>query len=422
MKPMTLSKNYLYLLVVLALVGATILAMQGASATYSHCDKDYSGYGYGHHDECKPSPAPSPTPSPSPAPSPSPSPSPAPSPTPPPSSGGGGGSGPSGPTVRLTANPSTITRGETSVLSWTSGNATKCQATGSWTGNKATTGEETISPDVTTIYGLVCTNDVGSGAAQTMVTVVTPGTNAGGGGGGTPQVDGASTTAPFYIACVVSPANAPVGNYVTFVAGQSGGIAPFTYVWTGDVSGVSKAARPFFNTPGIKRTTLLARDAAGSVARAQCAVNIYQPATTTVIRPAAPKPQPAQAPCNCATTTPPAPTQAVAPVCRTYTSCTDGLTYVTNGQANGAFINGVPTQGETRLVYDATTNQWKLISDSPGGISDGGLTNTAQSGLASLFITASGNPSRFTFLLIWYFMLLFLIGFVALLVSTLRRR
>jgi hypothetical protein len=269
----------------------------------------------------------------------------------------------------------------------------------------------------------MCTNDVGSGAAQTMVTVVTPSTNGGGGGGGTPQVDGASTTAPFYIACVASPANTSIGTVVMFVAGRTGGIAPFTYVWTGDVSGLNQAVSKIFPTPGIKRATLLARDGAGNFARTQCAVNIYKPIGTAPVPAGISKPQPVPTPesCDCATTTPPAPTQAAVPVCRTYTSCTDGLTYVTNGQANGAFINGVPTQGESRLVYDSATNQWKLVQNSLTGNPSETLGIPPQ-GLASLFITASGNPSRFTFLLIWYFMLLFLIGFVALLVSTLRRR
>jgi hypothetical protein len=111
----------------------------------------------------------------------------------------------------------------------------------------------------------------------------------------------------------------------------------------------------------------------------------------------------------------------VQPVCRTYTTCTDGSTYIPNGQANGALKNGVPATGETRLVYDAATNQWKLVQGDTSGATNTPGVNTPQ-GPASLFVTADGNPSRFTFLLIWYFLLLFLIGFIAMIISTLRRR
>ncbi len=82
------------------------------------------------------------------------------------------------PTVTLTANPTSITSGNSSTLSWTSQNATNCTASNGWTGTKTLTGTLPVSPTVTTTYTLTCTGAVGTTPASStaVVSVGTGGT------------------------------------------------------------------------------------------------------------------------------------------------------------------------------------------------------------------------------------------------------
>jgi len=73
------------------------------------------------------------------------------------------------PTVTLTANPTSITLGQTSQLSWQSANADSCYASGGWSGSKPTAGAENAAPGITTTYSITCSNN--SGAATDSVTV-----------------------------------------------------------------------------------------------------------------------------------------------------------------------------------------------------------------------------------------------------------
>jgi hypothetical protein len=75
------------------------------------------------------------------------------------------------PTVVLAASPSTITAGNSSVLTWSSKNATSCAASGGWTGTKADSGSFTVAPTTTTTLVLTCAGPGGSGHASTLITV-----------------------------------------------------------------------------------------------------------------------------------------------------------------------------------------------------------------------------------------------------------
>jgi hypothetical protein len=81
---------------------------------------------------------------------------------------------PAPPTVTLTANPTTITSGQSSLLTWSTTNATTCTASGGWTGTKATSGSQSVSPTSTTTYTLTCTGTGGSDSASATVTISTP--------------------------------------------------------------------------------------------------------------------------------------------------------------------------------------------------------------------------------------------------------
>jgi hypothetical protein len=78
------------------------------------------------------------------------------------------------PTVTLTADPATVGAGQTSTLTWSSGGATTCTASGGWSGAQATSGSQSVTPDSTTIYALACTGAGGTTSESTAVTVVPP--------------------------------------------------------------------------------------------------------------------------------------------------------------------------------------------------------------------------------------------------------
>jgi hypothetical protein len=75
------------------------------------------------------------------------------------------------PTVALAASPSSIAAGGSSVLTWSSKNATSCDASGGWTGIKGESGSFTVDPTSTTTYTLTCSGPSGSDHASTLITV-----------------------------------------------------------------------------------------------------------------------------------------------------------------------------------------------------------------------------------------------------------
>jgi hypothetical protein len=82
------------------------------------------------------------------------------------------------PSVTLTAGATSVVAGRNLVLTWSSANVTKCQASGSWTGNKALSGTETVRTSTTPgAYNYTLTCSAGKTTAVKTVTVnVTPNT------------------------------------------------------------------------------------------------------------------------------------------------------------------------------------------------------------------------------------------------------
>ncbi len=79
------------------------------------------------------------------------------------------------PTVTIATNPSSITSGGHTLLSWSSTNATACVSSGSWGGPRALNGADT-TPALTSnkVYRLTCTNPGGSATSTATVTVYDP--------------------------------------------------------------------------------------------------------------------------------------------------------------------------------------------------------------------------------------------------------
>lgn len=81
---------------------------------------------------------------------------------------------PPSPSVSLTLAPANITTAQSTVLSWSSANATSCSASGAWSGTKAPSGSVTITPTAagSFTYSLACGGDGGTanGSAALSVT------------------------------------------------------------------------------------------------------------------------------------------------------------------------------------------------------------------------------------------------------------
>ncbi len=80
------------------------------------------------------------------------------------------------PTATLTANPAVIVSGGTSMLTWSSSNATACTASGGWSGPLASAGNKTTTAQSATVtYSLTCTGAGGSSAVASATVAVATG-------------------------------------------------------------------------------------------------------------------------------------------------------------------------------------------------------------------------------------------------------
>lgn len=80
------------------------------------------------------------------------------------------------PTVTIMASPATITLGSATTLTWSSTNATSCNASGSWSGTQAVSGTQIVTPTATgtAAYTLTCTGAGGTANGSASVTVNAP--------------------------------------------------------------------------------------------------------------------------------------------------------------------------------------------------------------------------------------------------------
>jgi hypothetical protein len=86
------------------------------------------------------------------------------------------------PTASLSANPTSITSGQSSTLTWSCGNSTTSSGTGFSTGG-ALSGAATVTPSATASYDVTCTGTGGTATAVTTVGVSSSSSSSSGGGG-----------------------------------------------------------------------------------------------------------------------------------------------------------------------------------------------------------------------------------------------
>lgn len=93
------------------------------------------------------------------------------------------------PTVSIEVAPQTIVLGDIASLSWSSGGAASCTASGAWSGSQATSGMRSVSPTGAGVYTytLTCANAVGQASASASLTVEAAG---GDGDGGSDNEEG----------------------------------------------------------------------------------------------------------------------------------------------------------------------------------------------------------------------------------------
>ncbi|MDP2325173.1 MAG: hypothetical protein Q8N51_14245, partial [Gammaproteobacteria bacterium] len=104
---------------------------------------------------------------------------------------------PGQPTLTLRADSPSVQQGTTGVLTWTTTNVNNCQASGAWSGARASSGVETVGPlAATSSFVMVCTGAGGTVEAATQIAVTAPpggGTSGGGGTGGGSTGGGSAT-------------------------------------------------------------------------------------------------------------------------------------------------------------------------------------------------------------------------------------
>jgi hypothetical protein len=78
------------------------------------------------------------------------------------------------PSINFTAAPDTVISAQSSVLTWSTSNATSCTGSGGWTGIVPTSGTQTVSLTQSTTYTLSCTGAGGTASQSTTITVSAP--------------------------------------------------------------------------------------------------------------------------------------------------------------------------------------------------------------------------------------------------------
>src|SRR3989344_1310725 len=205
--------------------------------------------------------------------------------------GGGGGSNsggnrggnqpPPAPTASILASAASIIQGDSVILNWTSTNAISCQASGNWSGDKALSGSEVVTPQAIGLhtFRLDCQNSTASVSSSTAVQVNPP-------------------PPPVAPTITVQPASQAVtaGQTATFTVVASG-TSPLVHQWWKNGAAIGGATAASYTTPSTTMAdngaqfSVIVSNAVGSVTSSPAALTVTEPAplltstTPTVVVP-----------------------------------------------------------------------------------------------------------------------------------------
>lgn len=138
------------------------------------------------------------------------------------------------PVATLTANPTSVVVGNSSLLTYSCSNSSTAASIDNGVGSLSpvAAGSKSVAPGATTTYTLTCTNAGGSSTATATVAVE-------------PLLAGS---------CAVFPTSATTGASVTWSATASGGTGAYAYSWGGtdSLSGSSASVSKAYTTAGTK--------------------------------------------------------------------------------------------------------------------------------------------------------------------------
>lgn len=138
------------------------------------------------------------------------------------------------PVATLTANPTTVVSGSSSLLTYSCSNNATAASIDNGVGSvtPVAAGSRSVAPGATTTYTLTCTNAGGSSTATATVAV----------------------TPPLAASCSVAPSSTTTGANVTWTGTASGGTGAYTYAWSGTdgLSGSSASVSKSYSTAGSK--------------------------------------------------------------------------------------------------------------------------------------------------------------------------
>ncbi len=159
------------------------------------------------------------------------------------------------PVATLTANPTTVVSGNTSLLTYSCSNNATAASIDNGIGAKtpAAAGSVAVTPSSSTTYTLTCTNAAGSSTATAVVSV----------------------ESPLAASCSVSPSTVTTNNNATWTAAPSGGNGSYTYSWSGTdgLSGTGISVSKTYASAGTKTGSVMVTSGTQSVTQA-CSNNV----------------------------------------------------------------------------------------------------------------------------------------------------